>query len=90
MQQQQKSGFLELGIIPSLLKGIKQLNLKTPTPIQQAAIPAGIEGNDIMALAKTGSGKTLAFGIPTSAAESAFDGPSPVTRRWQPLRPTQT
>jgi superfamily II DNA/RNA helicase len=35
-----------------------------PTEIQQAAIPAIIAGQDVLALAQTGSGKTLAFGLP--------------------------
>jgi ATP-dependent RNA helicase RhlE len=35
-----------------------------PTPIQQAAIPAVLEGHDIMGLAQTGTGKTAAFGLP--------------------------
>ncbi|MBU8933952.1 MAG: DEAD/DEAH box helicase [candidate division Zixibacteria bacterium] len=53
-----------MDIIPSLIKGIKQLNFENPTPVQKEAIPAGIQGNDILTVAQTGSGKTLAFGIP--------------------------
>ncbi|SJL84192.1 ATP-dependent RNA helicase DbpA [Vibrio palustris] len=33
------------------------------TPIQAAALPTIIEGNDVLAQAKTGSGKTAAFGL---------------------------
>ena len=58
------NGFDNLGIIPSLIKGIGRLNFENPTPIQKEAIPLGILGNDIIAIAQTGSGKTVAFGIP--------------------------
>lgn len=34
------------------------------TPIQQSAIPALLEGRDIIGQAQTGTGKTAAFGIP--------------------------
>jgi ATP-dependent RNA helicase RhlE len=36
----------------------------TPTPVQAAAIPQGLEGKDVLATAQTGTGKTLAFLIP--------------------------
>ncbi len=62
--KQPKNGFYELGIAPSLIKAINRLKFEAPTPIQQEAIPVGIQGDDIIALAQTGSGKTLAFGIP--------------------------
>lgn len=58
------NGFDDLGIAPNLMKGINRLKFKTPTPIQEKSIPAGIDGDDIIAIAQTGSGKTLAFGIP--------------------------
>ncbi len=58
------NGFYDLGIAPNLIKEIKRFKFKTPTPIQKESIPAGIQGEDIIAIAQTGSGKTLAFGIP--------------------------
>ncbi len=58
------NGFDNLSIAENLMKPISRFNFKTPTPIQQQSIPAGIRGEDIIAVAQTGSGKTLAYGIP--------------------------
>ena len=40
------------------------MDVVDPTPIQEAAIPALMEGRDVVGQARTGSGKTLAFGLP--------------------------
>ena len=53
-----------LGIAPKLLDVLSRLGFKTPTSIQHKAIPAAIEGKDIIGIAQTGTGKTMAFGIP--------------------------
>lgn len=57
-------GFSGLGIAPKLLEVLASLKFQTPTPIQAKAIPAAIEGKDMIGIAQTGTGKTLAFGIP--------------------------
>lgn len=48
----------------ALTTNLKELGYKTMTPIQEATLPALLEGKDIIAQAKTGSGKTVAFAIP--------------------------
>jgi ATP-dependent RNA helicase RhlE len=58
------AGFTGLGIAPGLLDAVNRLKFSEPTPIQRQAIPIGIEGKDIIAVAQTGTGKTLAFAIP--------------------------
>ncbi len=56
--------FRGLGIAPAILEVLDRNNFTKPTPIQHAAIPACIEGKDMIGIAQTGTGKTLAFGIP--------------------------
>src|SRR3989344_7785093 len=64
IQEQQGQGFTGLGIAPKLFELLTSMQFKTPTPIQQKAIPVALEGKDIVGIAQTGTGKTLAFGIP--------------------------
>jgi ATP-dependent RNA helicase DeaD len=47
-----------------LVEVLRRMDVIEPTPIQEAAIPALIEGKDVVGQARTGSGKTLAFSIP--------------------------
>ncbi len=47
-----------------ITSGIKACNYETPTPIQEKAIPAILDGRDILGLAQTGTGKTAAFVLP--------------------------
>lgn len=64
VQLNQSSSFEGLGIAPKLLAVLTHNKFTQPTPIQHQAIPAGIEGKDVVGIAQTGTGKTLAFGIP--------------------------
>jgi ATP-dependent RNA helicase RhlE len=60
--------FSQLGfspaLLPVLLRALDEKGYTAPTPIQQAAIPAILEGRDLVASAQTGSGKTAAFALP--------------------------
>lgn len=56
--------FAELGLIEELLKALTKSDYKTPTPIQQQAIPLLLEGKDLLGCAQTGTGKTAAFALP--------------------------
>lgn len=56
--------FASLHLHADLLKGIRELGFVRPTPIQAEAIPAALEGRDLLACAQTGSGKTAAFLLP--------------------------
>jgi ATP-dependent RNA helicase RhlE len=56
--------FSDLSISPYLKERISSSGFSVPTPVQAAAIPQALEGNDVLATAQTGTGKTLAFLIP--------------------------
>lgn len=56
--------FATLGLLDPLLRTLDSLGYTTPTPVQLAAIPAVLEGRDVMAAAQTGTGKTAAFALP--------------------------
>ena len=58
------SHFSSLGISSELVQALEQLNINTPTPIQEKAIPPALEGKDLIAQAQTGTGKTFAFLLP--------------------------
>lgn len=59
------STFKELGVRADLVKGLKELNIKTPTEIQADVIPILLKSpTDLVGLAQTGTGKTAAFGLP--------------------------
>lgn len=59
--------FLSLGLPQPLLNSLERLQFTTPTPVQAQAIPAALQGRDILGSAATGTGKTGAFGIPLIA-----------------------
>lgn len=56
--------FDELGIHAALLPILKKNNFNLPTPIQEEGIPAVLNQNDVLGIAKTGSGKTASFVLP--------------------------
>jgi len=56
--------FSELPISSYMRARLAAAQFSTPTPVQQAAIPAALDGKDIFATAQTGTGKTLAFLVP--------------------------
>lgn len=56
--------FSSLGLSRSLLRAVSARAYQTPTPIQLAAIPAILQGRDVLGCAQTGSGKTAAFVLP--------------------------
>lgn len=59
--------FDDLSLPEELQAALSRIGFIEPTPIQQKAIPAMLEGRDLMACAATGSGKTGAYLIPMLA-----------------------
>jgi ATP-dependent RNA helicase RhlE len=56
--------FNDLGLAEPLLRAVRDQGYDTPTPIQQQAIPAVLNGGDLLAGAQTGTGKTAGFTLP--------------------------
>ena len=56
--------FNELAISPEILRAVEEMGYEEATAIQASAIPAIMEGHDVLGLSNTGTGKTAAFGIP--------------------------
>ncbi|MDR7155053.1 ATP-dependent RNA helicase RhlE [Sphingobium xenophagum] len=57
--------FNDFGLAEPIMKALASKNYVTPTPIQQKAIPALLEGKDLCGIAQTGTGKTAAFALPS-------------------------
>ena len=64
-------------LLPALLRAFTEKGYLAPTAIQAQAIPAILQGRDIVASASTGSGKTVAFALPMlhQLADSAAGKP---------------
>ena len=60
----QVQNFNDFPLSKDVLRGIKALGFKTPSPIQAQSIMPLLEGKDVIGQAQTGTGKTAAFGIP--------------------------
>ena len=56
--------FSDLNLNSKVLKAIDEAGYETPTPIQAGAIPAALEGRDVLGIAQTGTGKTASFTLP--------------------------
>ncbi|MCK6407403.1 MAG: DEAD/DEAH box helicase [Rhodocyclaceae bacterium] len=57
--------FEAIGLHPAILKALADAGYTEPTPVQAQAIPAAIEGRDLLVSSQTGSGKTAAFMLPS-------------------------
>ncbi|WP_341327323.1 DEAD/DEAH box helicase [Methylotuvimicrobium sp. KM2] len=56
--------FSELGLAAELVRAVSEQGYSTPTPVQRQAIPAILNGRDVLAGAQTGTGKTAGFTLP--------------------------
>ncbi|MEO8391276.1 DEAD/DEAH box helicase [Polaromonas sp.] len=80
--------FSSLGFTPSLLplllRALEEKGYTAPTPIQSAAIPAILEGRDVLGSAQTGSGKTAAFSLPL--LHQLANAPADTAGQHRPVR----
>ena len=56
--------FADLGLSPKVQAAVATAGYVAPTPIQAAAIPVAVTGQDILGIAQTGTGKTASFVLP--------------------------
>ncbi|BBG66699.1 ATP-dependent RNA helicase RhlE [Hydrogenimonas sp.] len=56
--------FKALNLNPRIMRAVEEEGYTEPTPIQAEAIPAILDGEDLLAAAQTGTGKTAAFTLP--------------------------
>lgn len=73
------STFNDLGLSAELLRAVSEQGYSSPTPIQANAIPAVLNGGDLLAAAQTGTGKTAGFTLPV--LQRLSDAPLPSGRR---------
>ena len=76
--------FADLGLHETLLKALNFAGYTEPTPVQAQAIPAALEGHDLLVSSQTGSGKTAAFMLP--ALHHLANLPRPPRNPPLPLR----
>lgn len=81
--------FAALGLSESLQKAVADHGYDTPTPIQSQAIPAVLDGKDVMAAAQTGTGKTAGFVLPILQRLAAGKPAKPNHIRTLILTPTR-
>lgn len=81
--------FSDLPLSPPILKAIADEGYDKPSPIQAQAIPAVIEGKDVMAAAQTGTGKTAGFTLPMLELLSRGKGEKTKQPRGLILTPTR-
>ncbi|ENU93043.1 hypothetical protein F971_01083 [Acinetobacter vivianii] len=75
--------FAEFSLHETLQQALEGLGFTTPTPVQEQAIPAALEGKDLLVSSQTGSGKTAAFLLPTLNALAGEDTFVPFKERMK-------
>lgn len=63
-EENEKPRFDEMRLHPDVMDALDAMGFQHATPIQAQAIPAILEGRDLMGIAQTGTGKTAAFLLP--------------------------
>lgn len=85
--------FDALGLAEPIVRAVREQGYAQPTPIQAQAIPAVLNGGDLLAGAQTGTGKTAGFTLPTlhrlAAQGSKRDAKGRVAIRALILTPTR-
>jgi len=80
------AGFKHFDLDPVLQRGIAAAGFVDPRPIQTQAVPAALEGRDVLGLAQTGTGKTAAYALPVLERLLAGRKPGPRVLVLAPTR----
>ena len=85
--------FSNLGFSPAVLaafqRALRSEDVVQATPVQQAAIPAALQGRDVLACAQTGSGKTAAYALPLLERLAGLEAPQAGRPRCLVIVPTR-
>jgi ATP-dependent RNA helicase RhlE len=76
--------FTGFNLAQPILRAIADEGYTTPSPIQAKAIPALLQGRDLLGVAQTGTGKTAAFSLPL-LHRLASNGSKPQSRKPRAL-----
>lgn len=79
--------FQDFKLNESLLRAVREKGFQIPTQVQEQAIPAALEGRDVLGTAQTGTGKTVAFLLPS--LQHMLKGEAPRSPRMVVLAPTR-
>jgi ATP-dependent RNA helicase RhlE len=82
--------FNKINLIKPLQKALVEEGYKTPTPIQEKAIPIILSRKDLLGCAQTGTGKTAAFALPILQILSTEKNSGPRKRTIRALIITPT
>ncbi len=74
--------FDSLGLSTEILRAVSEQGYTEPTPVQAQAIPAVLQGGDLLAGAQTGTGKTAGFTLPLLQRLSG----APASKGRRPVR----
>jgi ATP-dependent RNA helicase RhlE len=79
--------FDDFNLIQPLMRAVREQGFREPTPVQKQAIPAVLQGRDIVGTAQTGTGKTVAYLLPS--IQRLIPGEVPANPRMVVLAPTR-
>jgi len=71
------TGFDSFDLCSELRQAVADAGYTDPRPIQEEALPAALDGCDVLGLAQTGTGKTAAFVLPILQRLLGKRGPGP-------------
>ena len=84
---EKKMTFEDFVLDKPLQKAVGAMGFTNPTPVQEQAIPAVLNGSDVLGTAQTGTGKTVAYLLPS--IQRLINSPAGKSPRMIVLAPTR-